>query len=121
VISASVRRLSSNCTQLSCETGQRYQGIKRGRRGGRVGCFAVEPFVVKTEIAKDCVLRGNEWANPITCRRNLIVNNSIIEVNKKNFCPITIRKGKKVDKKYKKIPNTVSIINKRVKYESRIK
>jgi len=62
VIPASVRRLSSDCIQLSWATGQRYHGIVRGRRGGRVGFFAVESVVVKTEIAEDYVLKGNEWA-----------------------------------------------------------
>jgi len=65
----------------------------------RVGYFALEPVVVKSEIAKDLVLKGNEWDNPITCRRNLVVNNSISKVNKKSICPIAIGKGKEVGKK----------------------
>jgi len=49
VIPASVRRLSSHCIQLSCGC----HGIIRGRGVGEWGFFAVEPVVVKTEIAKD--------------------------------------------------------------------
>lgn len=63
-----------------------------------MGYFTVEPAVVKTEIAKDYVLKGSWWANPITCRRNLVVNKNIIKVNKKNLCPNAIGKHKKVGK-----------------------
>jgi hypothetical protein len=53
VISESIRRLSSDCIQHSCGTGQMYHDIIRRRKAATVGYFAVETVVVKTEIVKN--------------------------------------------------------------------